>query len=355
MKNKKIWLIITIVISVILVGFIGYIVYLRYFKQEPIPVIGNIIKKVTNEPKEISVLNGEEVEKTDSIRRPIAVMVENHPDSRPQSGLSEASLVYEAITEGGITRFMAVYGPRVPQKVGPVRSARTYYIDWLLEYDALYAHVGGNLDALQKIKTDQVYDLDQFGIGDKAYWRLPQAGKAIEHTMYTSLEKLYEAAKKKNWSLKISGIRELKYLDKKDLNSTDKVQSVNINFSSESYKVNWAYDATKNQYNRYMAGLPHMDAVSGEQITSSNIIIQSVSRKEAITEINEQGWAMDTIGSGKAWVVRNGEAVEATWKKTDKTSRTLFYDEGGAEIKFVPGVIWYEIVPPDVFNKIIVE
>jgi hypothetical protein len=101
-----------------------------------------------------------------------------------------------------------------------------------------------------------------------------------------------------------------------------------------------------------MAQKPHADAVTGKQITASNIVIQSVSRREAITEINEQGWAMDTIGSGKAWVVRNGVAVEATWKKTDQTSRTLFYDEAGAEIKFVPGVIWYEIVPPDVFNTI---
>ena len=187
MKTKKIWLVITIIVCLVIVSFVGYIVYVRYFKQQDLPVISNIIKKVANVPKETSVLNGAEVEKTDAERRPIAVMVENHPDSRPQSGLSDASLVYEAITEGGITRFMAVYGPNVPKKVGPVRSARTYYIDWLQEYSALYAHVGGNLDALKKIKSLNIYDLDQFGIGDKAYWRLPQAGKAIEQTMYTSL------------------------------------------------------------------------------------------------------------------------------------------------------------------------
>jgi hypothetical protein len=352
MKTKKIWLVITIIVCLVIVSFVGYIVYVRYFKQQDLPVISNIIKKVANVPKETSVLNGAEVEKTDAERRPIAVMVENHPDSRPQSGLSDASLVYEAITEGGITRFMAVYGPNVPKKVGPVRSARTYYIDWLQEYSALYAHVGGNLDALKKIKSLNIYDLDQFGIGDKAYWRLPQAGKAIEQTMYTSLEKLYEAAKQKNWSLKISPVRELKYLAGGDLNQETKTQSIKIDFSSESYRVDWEYDSAKNLYNRSMAQKPHADAVTGKQITASNIVIQSVSRREAITEINEQGWAMDTIGSGKAWVVRNGVAVEATWKKTDQTSRTLFYDEAGAEIKFVPGVIWYEIVPPDVFNTI---
>ena len=130
------------------------------------------------------------------VRRPLAVMIENHIESRPQSGLTSADVVYEAVAEGGITRFMALFYCNLSDvQVGPVRSARTYYLDWLGEYNnPLYAHVGGAntpgpADALSQIIKYKVNDLNQFSIGFPTFWRdYERLGHpvATEHTMYST-------------------------------------------------------------------------------------------------------------------------------------------------------------------------
>src|SRR3990167_2200104 len=143
------------------------------------------------------------------LRRPLAVMIENHTEARPQSGLSSANIVYEAVAEGGITRFMALFYCNLSDvQVGPVRSARTYYLDWLSEYDALYAHVGGAntpgpADALGQIIKYGVKDLNQFSIGFPVFWRDYQRldhPVATEHTMYSTTQKLWEVGAKRGWT-----------------------------------------------------------------------------------------------------------------------------------------------------------
>ncbi|HBO60111.1 TPA: hypothetical protein DD449_00285 [Candidatus Berkelbacteria bacterium] len=266
--------------------------------------------------------------------------------------MDKASIVYEAITEGGITRFMAIFGPYDAAKIGPVRSARTYYIDWLKEFNAFYAHVGGNLDALDKIKTDGIMDLDQFGLGTAAYWRVPKAGIATEHTMYTSTDKLYQYAfNTKKWS-NSSDYKSLTFTPAVELADRSAGQTVTIDFSSPSYLVRWTYDKATNTYLRDLDGKAHNDLVSGKQLASSNIIIQEVDRWEVTTAINESGYAMKTIGTGKALIFSQGKKTTGTWSKTDQTSRTIFLDSTGKEITFIPGQFWIEITPPDVFSGI---
>jgi hypothetical protein len=351
LKKKKIIKISIIVGVSLLVGillFVGYWVYFRKgnnflsnLKQKPSTVSSKIANK----------LDGRKVDTDKANRHPLAIMVENHPDARPQSGLDKASIVYEAITEGGITRFMAVYGPYDATKVGPVRSARTYFIDWVQSFKAYYAHCGGNLDALDKIKTDGVLDLDQFAVGDKAYWREPQKGKASEHTMFTSTDKLYAVVSSKGWS-EANNFVSLKFADAIDATKRTFGQDISIKFSSASYDVSWVYDKVANSYKRTMAGTAHNDGVTGEQLKATNVIIQEVNRHEAPTAINEQGWAMQTTGTGKAMVFSQGVQTDGTWKKTEQTSRTTFYDSTGKEIVFTPGSFWIEIVPPDVYSAI---
>jgi hypothetical protein len=250
---------------------------------------------------------------------------------------------------------MAVYGPYDAPKVGPVRSARTYYIDWLSEFNAFYAHVGGNLDALDQIKQDNILDLDQFSVGDAAYWREPEAGKAIEHTMFTSTDKLYNVAfNDKHWPA-TSDFTALKFKEPLEKSLRGLGQKIQINFSSAEYNVVWTYDSATNTYLREMAGVPHKDRDTGKQLAATNIIIQQMNRWEAPTAINENGWAMQTVGTDKAKIFSQGKEIDGTWKKTDRTSRTLFYDDEGNEITFTPGQFWIEIVPPDVFPDIKID
>ena len=342
--------IIAAILILLLVLGVVFTVYTRYYKKEKTASndTPTVLPKVTttpnNEPKKVvSYLDGQKYNEDVANRNPLAIMVENHPDARPQSGLDKAKVIYEAVTEGGITRFMAIYGPEGASKVGPVRSARTYFVDYDLEYNGFYAHVGGNLDALELINVLGIKDLDQFRYGSEAYWREPDASKATEHTMYTDTEKLWNIAKNNGWDMK-ANFDSLPFKEEANKDQRPESQSVTINFSSAGYLVNWQYDKGCNCYLRSMAGVAHNDAQSGEQLKSKNIVIQELERWYAPTSINEEGWAMQTVGEGNVKVIMDGKTVEGKWKKDNIHSRTLFYDSNGNQIKFDPGVTWMEII-----------
>ena len=351
-KKKKIkpMTIILVAIIALVMGFAGFVVYKRYFAKEKAKKTATTKtdNKIAND------LDGTKVDPEKATRHPLAIMVENHSQARPQVGLEKASIIYEAITEGGITRFLVVYGPYDADKVGPVRSARTYYLDWVSEFNAFYGHCGGNYDALEKIKTDNILDLDQFSVGEKAYWREPESGKAIEHTMFTSTDKLYQVAKENKWPQKGDFIT-LKFREPIEKAMRTAGQKITIPFSSAAYEVIWQYDLASNTYLRSMGGEPHRDRISGGQLAASNIIIQQMERWEAPTMINEPGWGMKTVGEGVAKVFVEGKEIDGTWEKTERTARTIFYDDQGKEISFVPGQFWIEIVPPEVFANLKIE
>ena len=349
-KPVNVWKIIAIILIVLVILGAGAVAYFRYFRGDSVEIPG--ITKLTGNLV-ANKLDGTKVDSALAKRHPLAIIIENHPDARPQVGLDKASIIYEAISEGGITRFMGIYGPRDAQKVGPVRSARTYFVDWAEEFDAFLAHVGGNLDALDKIKTENVLDLDQFGLGDKAYWREPATGIAIEHTMFTDTAKLYASAKAKGWPA--SGDFEALSFKEPKKDELPASQRISIDFSEPQYRVVWDFGKETDAYLRTMGGYAHRDRTTGERLAASNVIVQEIERWEAITTINEQGWAMQTVGTGKAKIFMEGKLTEGTWKKASRTERTLFYDTGGKEIKFIPGQFWIEITPPEVFAKIGVE
>jgi len=282
--------------------------------------------------------------------RPLAVMIENHPDARPQSGLSSANLVYEAIAEGGITRFMAVFAdPPTSVRVGPVRSARTYFLDFATELNAYYAHVGGNIDALDQIKqVGGVGNLDQFTDGSPTYQRDTTRKVAIEHTMYSTTQKLWDYAQSKNMSPSTGSYTSWKFADGALPGAHPATESpVVINFSQASYKVSWAYDGTRNLYLRSQAGAAHIDANNNAQITANNIVLQTVSRTHITTRMGEDGWRYQLTGSGNGVLVQNGTARPISWKKTG-TGRTIYYNQDGSEATFVRGTTWVEIVHPDI-------
>lgn len=337
-----------IIAGVVAVFLIGGAIAAKHLSRKDSALVATPTAEATQTPElATSLLDGMQYSPDKANRHPLAVMIENHPDARPQSGLSDASIVYEAITEGGITRFMAIFGPKDVKEVGPIRSARLFFMDWLKEYDAFYAHAGGNEDALASIGTYAIKNLDN----SSKYFYRDSKGRSVatEHTLYSSTDKLYQYAQSKSFDINASNFEALKFKTDGPA-ATDAGKGVEINFSgSATYTVKWTYDQANNKYLRYMAGSEHKDRNNDTQITAKNIVIQSIDRTlQPHGSYGSENWVFDTVGDGKAKILRDGQVIEATWKKTSLTSRTKFYDSSGAEIEFNPGNTWYEITANDV-------
>ncbi|MBI4035471.1 DUF3048 domain-containing protein [Candidatus Daviesbacteria bacterium] len=331
-----------------------------------LPTPSNALVEDPNEPKtESCPLNGSKHTKKAADfwnkRRPLAVMIENHKESRPQSGLSSADIVYEAVAEGGITRFMALFYCNLADvQVGPVRSARTYFLDWLGEYDGLYAHVGGAntpgpADSLGQIIKYEVKDLNQFSIGFPVFWRDYQRlghPVATEHTMYSTTAKLWQVGAKRGWTATDSaGIRwdeefvPWKFKDDKAGGTTNNIK-VAFWESQSGYEVVWSYDSAANSYKRKNGGSAHTDLNNKAQLDAKVVIIQF--QRESNANDGYPGnvhLLYGTKGSGKALIFQDGNVIEGKWSKLSRTARSKFTDKNGKELEFNRGQIWVQTVP----------
>jgi hypothetical protein len=294
-------------------------------------------------------------------RRPLTVMIENHQEARPQSGLSKADIIYEAVAEGGITRILAVFycGASAEEvTIGPVRSARTYFLDFASEYGdyPLYVHVGGAnvpgpANALGQIGQygwlAKGNDLNQFAIGFPVFWRdYERIGHpvATEHTMYSTTDKLWEVAHKRGLDAD-EGFVPWKFKDGAKQENRGGVEKIEFDFWSgyKDYSVLWQYDKETNHYLRFDGGQPHKDLLNDSQLWASTVIIQQMKEKGPIDELKHLLYT--TTGGGKALVFQDGQAIQATWSKAKRQERTKFTDTKGKEIEFNRGPIWIEIVP----------
>lgn len=296
--------------------------------------------------------------------RPLNVMIENHEDARPQSGLSSADVVYEAVAEGGITRFMAVFYCQDGGQVGPVRSARTYFMDFASEYgnSPLYVHVGGaNADgpanALGQI-NDYGWagknDINQFSVGFPTFWRdYERLGHTVatEHTMYSTTEKLWKVAtdrgltnvddKGVSWD---KGFIPWKFKDEANTSSRGtKAPSYDFWKGYTAYAVKWIYDPASNTYKRTNGGAPHLDKDNNQQIAVKNVVV--VFMKETNLNDEEHHNLYGTKGSGKTVFFMDGQAITGTWTKDSRTARTVFKDANGKQIAFNRGEIWISVLP----------
>lgn len=341
----------------------------------PLPGKQSGFKIDVSGPKtETCPLNGAKFTKAEKeiweTRRPLTVMIENHAEARPQSGLSRADIVYEAVAEGGIARFMGVFYCGAAAKnltLAPVRSARTYFLDWVLEYDALYNHVGGagrcndetvdpRAKALCQIGQYGIKDMDQFGIGFPNCYRNPDRldhPVATEHQMICLSNNLYDLAKAKGWTnVDEEGVawdkNFVSWKFKDDVAEGQGPASSSAEFAAwkgyeKEYGVRWEYDKLSNSYKRFNGGVLQTDLDDGQPLTAKDIILQFA--KETIG-VDEHGHLLyQTIGGGKATILLDGKKIDGTWQKNTRTSRTKFYNETGREIEFNRGQIWIEILP----------
>ena len=291
------------------------------------------------------------------MRRPLGVMVENHVDSRPALGLSRSDIIYEAVAEGGITRFLAVYLCQDAGDIAPVRSARTYFLDWVSEYDALYAHVGGAntagpADALGQIRDYGIHDMDQFGLGFPTFWR--GTDKLAPHNVHTTTKKLWEAAEEKGFGVENDeGVRwdknfiEWKFKPDEELAKRGDVSSISVPFWSQSpdYTVRWQYDKEANLYRRYHGDSTQIDPITNEILSAKNVLVQFQNERDANDGYPDGHLLYGTIGSGRALIFMDGKVIDGKWVKADREERTKFVDKSGKEIVFSRGLMWIQTVP----------
>lgn len=342
------------------------------FYRPPTTNGSNTATQADTEPKtEECPINGEYYSKTQKAkwdkRRPLGVMVENHKESRPQSGLSGADVIYEAVAEGGITRTLAVFFCKEAPYIGPVRSARIYFLKLLQGYGdhPLYAHVGGAnaagpADALGEISDlgwDNYNDLNQFSVPFPNYWRdyerLP--GVATEHTVYSTPSKLWDYAVAKR---KLSNVNEKgkkwnaaftpwKFKDDAKNESRGVVGKISFGFwtlFSSDYSVVWTYDKTTNNYKRENGGSPHLDKNTGKQLAAKNVVV--VFADESPVNDDYGGHLFyDIVGAGTGLVFQDGKAIKITWKKPKEEAQIRFYDESGKELELVRGQVFVEVLP----------
>lgn len=283
-----------------------------------------------------SPLTGREVANESAIKSPVtAIMIENSPDARPQSGLKKAGIVYEAVTEGGITRFLAIYQNEKPSIVGPVRSLRPYYLDWATPYNASIAHVGGSPDALRRVRDGSHRDIDQF-FNSKSYWRA--LDRYAPHNMYTNFKLLDALNKQKGYtSSTFIGFNRQDGKPAKKPNATD----ISITMSGPLYNTTYKYNKNDNNYTRYLAGAKHKDREAGT-ITPDAVVGMIVSMRPDASGYRQ---IIDTSSTGVAYIFQNGNATKAVWRKKTPRAPLELLNQDGTPFSLVRGQVWVSAVP----------
>lgn len=328
-------LIAVVIISVAILLTAGGILYV-YFTNQPVSN-DDTSQTVDQEPEPepviyYSTLTGAVVDQESDVDKPItAVMIENSPNARPQSGLKNSGMVFEAIAEGGITRFAVLYQQEKPKLIGPVRSVRIYYVNWLTPFVPSIAHVGGSPDALAEVRNGKYRDIDKF-FNSQYYWRAND--RYAPHNVYTSFEKLDQLNAAKGYTS--SKATSFSRIDSEKA-ETPTATSINVTMSSYLYNSSYVYDATTNLYKRSLAGAPHNDREQG-QIAPRVVVVMKVPRNNATQKYN-------AIGKGQATIFQDGTVQEVTWNKASAGAQITFTNAEGESVALARGQTWIAAIP----------
>ncbi|MHB9026068.1 MAG: DUF3048 domain-containing protein [Armatimonadota bacterium] len=288
-------------------------------------------------------LDGVETTTAAISRRPLAVMIENSPRARPQSGLPQACLVYEGITEGGITRFLAIFLHGDPAAIGPVRSARPHFIYLAKEYSPVFIHCGESYEALQILVRDP-YLMNLDGIKyDKPFWR--DRARRAPHNLYNSAAKVRKFMTEQEWVGQAEQMPAI--VTGGQVTGGTPAPIIHISFGGAvRYKLRYEYDATVGAYRRYMDGKLHVDRESEEPILVHNIIIQRVASEPFAG--NQLGtYDVRVMGTGTGEFFTRGQRLPLQWRKDFDAALTAYADAGGHALPYQAGQTWVELVPLD--------
>mgnify|MGYP000304541963 FL=1 len=334
-KIKKEYLLIIIVLVV--VALLGTLIYLTTSKKNK-NNSENDTSTTTTTVKKLNIVNEE------SKSRPYAIMINNVEGARKlQSGLQDAYMVYELMVEGGITRYLALFLDQTTERIGSIRSARHYYLDYALENDAIYVHHGYSPQAREdwsKLGVDRI-EVNESTTG----WRDKSASKTYEFTLFTNIEKLGKGIRSKrterNKDLLLN--YSVDNIDISQMEGAIPANKIDIKYSSNT-TTNYKYDTDNNIYLRSVNNKSQNDYVTGKQLTVKNIIVYKV--KYSNIQGDDKGrQTIDNVGNGTGYYISNGYAVPITWKKDSRSSATIYKYNNGKEIQVNDGNTFIQIMP----------
>ena len=338
-KNKLIFIIGGIILLIIVI--LGLLLGTKLFDK-------NEEDKKIDDPKEPNIVEEEkklQIVDENSTSRPYAIMVNNINVARPlQSGLQDAYIIYEIIVEGGITRYMALFMDQNTERIGSIRSARHYFLDYALENDAIYVHHGQSPQAQSDFKTLEV---DRIEVSEnRTGWRDKTLNVSSEHTLFTSIEKLKKGlgnkrTERQNDLLLNYSVDEI---DMSSINGAVTANEVSIKYSG-SITSSYKYDSENKVYKRFVNDKKHTDYVTKEQYTFKNIITYQVDNYTLNDGENKGRQELENIGSGTGYYISGGYAVPITWEKKSRSSQTKYYYENGEELLVNDGNTFIQIQP----------
>ncbi len=330
-KDKRF---ITIWLSISFICICGIILYYLFFNGDKSIVLQN--------KKELKIVD------EGSNKRPIAVMIDNNTGYNTQAGLQDSYINYEILVEGGYTRIMALFKDKDVDLIGPVRSARHYFLDYSLESDAIYAHYGWSTYAENDIQTLGVDNINGLTALD-AYWR--DNNIKAPHNVFTNIDTLYKYASKLKYSKKTSDWKLLDYstdtINLSDIqidegeSSAIEANQINLKYSNNQL-TSYQYDADNEYYLRSMDGKAHLDKTTQQQLHYKNILIQTVENYSLDSSGRQD---LKTAGSGEGYYITNGYALPIVWEKSERTSKTSYKYLNGDSVKINDGNTFIQIIP----------
>jgi Protein of unknown function (DUF3048) N-terminal domain/Protein of unknown function (DUF3048) C-terminal domain len=297
-------------------------------------------------------LTGVPIDAAHAHRLPLAVMLDDARAARPQAGFNGASIVYQALADGYESRYLLIFGEGESSKIGPVRSARFYLVQWASEVGAAFAHYGGDARTLKYLRNTPLAatSVDGMTRGNSAFRRTKD--RRAPHNAYTSTSKLRSVAHKLGAPTGLDvAYHRRPFIDPSPVEARAKSQSIRVPYKTSV--ITYAYDRASNSYRRSVNGDAQIDQADGKRVTTTNIVV--LFQKFRIDTKIERGHSrpdITTIGKGRALVFREGHVIEGTWSKAGDADPTLILDADGKEIPLVRGRTFIQVVPPKTAIKV---
>ncbi len=339
MTSTKVFVIVLIILIIIAAGLFA----LKILNENTEIANANVNEEISDEAQEVIVATPETLS-GDS--RPIAVMIDNHVDAMPQAGLLEADIVYEIIVEGGETRLMLILQDEDLDKIGPIRSARHYFLDYALENDAIYVHYGWSPQSQSDISTLGVDNINGIYESSTSFWRVTD--KYSPHNVATSTENILSIAEREGYrTTKQDDDTVLNYVvSEVNLEDGEVANTVTIPYSTSNV-VTYEYDEEIKEYVRYSRGEKQVDWNTGETVTTKNIIVTFAKNSTLDDGTNKGRQTLDNIKELDGYYITNGKIIPITCTKTSRSGKTVYKDLEGNEIDVNDGKTFIQICPID--------
>lgn len=339
MERGGVKVLITILVILVIVagGVLAYKITRSKKEETTVSNEDNILVGTAKEEKKVQIFQGNE--------RPFAVMIDNHKDAWPQAGLQKAYMVYEIVVEGGETRLMALFKGADVDKIGPVRSARHYFIDYAMENDAIYVHFGQSPQAASDIKKYSINDINGISEDGSTFWRVKD--KTAPHNAVTSMANLKKSAESKKFKTTSTEKSVLNYVtDEVNLEDGESAETITIPHS-QLQTVKYEYDSENKVYKRYARGVAQKDWDTKDAITIKNVIITYCDNYTLTDTENKGRQGLKNIGTFDGYYITNGKAIKIKCIKEARDSKTIYQDLQGNVIKVNDGNTFVNICPTD--------